>query len=90
MKSSSLAVSLSASAPAFDPLAVDIATAARMVGVSRAQFYRIYLRPGRLRSIRTGGRDRVIDVAELRAAYTQLVSDLRAREAAAPVAAAGA
>jgi hypothetical protein len=65
-----------------EPLAVDIATAARMVGISRAQFYRLYLTPGRVRAIKTGGRDRVIDVAELRGAYAALVADLRASEAA--------
>ena len=58
------------------PLAVDIQTAARMVGISRAQFYRLYLKPGRLRSIKTGGRDRIIDCAELAAAYAALRAEL--------------
>lgn len=71
-------------------LAVDIATAARLVGISRAQFYRIYLTPGRLRAIKTGGRDRVIDVQELRAAYAQLVADTRAKELETPATLAGA
>ena len=66
-----------------EPMAVDIATAARMVGISRAQFYRLYLTPGRIRAIKTGGRDRVIDVAELRAAYAALVADLRSPATAA-------
>jgi methylmalonyl-CoA mutase cobalamin-binding subunit len=64
------------------PLAVDIATAAQMVGISRAQFYRLYLTPGRVRALRTGGRDRVIDVGELCAAYELLKRELRASEAA--------
>jgi hypothetical protein len=58
------------------PLAVDISTAALMVGISRAQFYRLYLRPGRVRSIKTGGRDRNIDCAELQAAYATLLAEL--------------
>jgi hypothetical protein len=52
-----------------NPLAVDIATAAQLVGLSRAQFYRLYLNPGLLKSMKTGGRDRIIDYGELLSAY---------------------
>jgi hypothetical protein len=55
---------------------MDITSAATAVGMSRAQFYRLYLKPGRLRAIKTGGRDRVIDVEELKAAYTKLRDEL--------------
>ncbi len=58
------------------PLAVDIQTAAGLVGVSRAQFYRLYLKSGKLRAIKTGGRDRVIDYGELTAAYASLRDEL--------------
>ncbi len=58
------------------PLAVDIQTAAGLVGVSRAQFYRLYLKSGKLRAIKTGGRDRVIDYGELTAAYVSLRDEL--------------
>jgi predicted DNA-binding transcriptional regulator AlpA len=57
-------------------LAMDIATAAATVGLSRAQFYRLYLKPGRLRAIKTGGRDRVIDYEELVTAYKKLRDEL--------------
>lgn len=55
-----------------NPLAVDIATAAQLVGLSRAQFYRIFLNPGLVKSMKTGGRDRIIDYNELLSAYSQL------------------
>jgi ACT domain-containing protein len=58
-------------------LAVDIATAAKMVGISRAQFYRLYLKPGRVTAIKTGKRDRIIDVAELTEAYRTYVAEQR-------------
>jgi ACT domain-containing protein len=57
-------------------LAVDISAAAQMVGLSRAQFYKLYLDPKRVCSIQTGKRDRVIDVGELRAAYEALRDEL--------------
>ncbi len=58
------------------PLGVDIQTAAGLVGLSRAQFYRLYLQSGKLRAIKTGGRDRVIDYGELQAAYRTLRDEL--------------
>lgn len=51
-----------------------------MVGVSRAQFYRLYLDTKRVRAIRTGGKSRVIDVQELHEAYMELKADLRTEE----------
>lgn len=57
-------------------LGMDIATAAVTVGMSRAQFYRLYLKSGRLRAIKTGGRDRVIDYGELVEAYNALRDEL--------------
>ena len=65
------------------PLGVDIQTAAQLVGVSRAQFYRLYLKSGRLRAVKTGGRDRVIDYGELTAAYKALRDELPRVEQAA-------
>jgi hypothetical protein len=58
------------------PLAVDIATAAKIVGLSRAQFYRIFLTPGLVTSMKTGGRDRIIDYDELLSAYRNLRAGL--------------
>ena len=55
---------------------MDIQDAATAVGLSRAHFYRIYLKPGRIKAIKTGGRDRVIDYAELQAAYAALRDEL--------------
>jgi transposase-like protein len=55
---------------------MDITNAAAAVGMSRAQFYRLYLKSGRLRAIKTGGRDRVIDVEELKAAHAKLRDEL--------------
>jgi len=63
-----------------DRLGVDIQTAARLVGVSRAQFYRLFIKSGKIRPVRTGKRDRVIDYAELTAAWTSLRDQLRAAE----------
>jgi hypothetical protein len=57
-------------------LGMDIKDAAAAVGLSRAQFYRLYLKPGRIRAIKTGGRDRVIDFAELQKAYAALRDEL--------------
>jgi hypothetical protein len=58
------------------PLGMDIQTAATAVGLSRAQFYRLFLKPGRIRAIKTGGRDRVIDYGELQKAYAALRDEL--------------
>lgn len=66
--------------PPVETLAVDIARAAEIVGISRAQFYRLYINPGRVRPLKTGGRDRVVDVGELRAAYDALKTELRAAD----------
>lgn len=62
-----------------EPLAVTIDDAARMVGLSRSQFYRLYLDGGRLKSV-PKGRRRMIDVKELRSAYEQYVAEVRAHE----------
>lgn len=59
-------------------LALCIADAARAVGLSRGQFYRVYLNPKRVTAIATGRRDRVVDVAELRKAYEAYVAEQRA------------
>jgi len=56
--------------------AVPLAEAARMVGVTRAKFYSLYVRSGRVRPI-TQGQSRVIDVEELRAAYEQMRDESR-------------
>lgn len=61
-----------------EPLAVTIEEAARMVGISRAQFYRLYLDTGRLRTVPKGRRRRMVDVGELRRAYELLVAESRA------------
>jgi len=58
------------------PLALDIKAAAAVVGLSRAQFYRLYINSGRVRAIKTGARDRVIDYEELQAAYKKLRAEL--------------
>ena len=62
-----------------DKLAVDIGEAADIVGLSKGQFRRVFLDgpTPRIRSIRTGKRDRVIDLAELRAAYEAYKSEAR-------------
>ncbi len=57
-------------------LGMDIKDAAAAVGLSRAQFYRLYLKPGRIKAIKTGGRDRVIDYGELQRAYAALRDEL--------------
>jgi predicted DNA-binding transcriptional regulator AlpA len=57
-------------------LGMDIKDAAAAVGLSRAQFYRLYLKSGRVKAQKTGGRDRVIDYAELKAAYEKLRDEL--------------
>ena len=51
------------------PLAVSILDASRIVGMSRGQFYRVFLDTQRIKAIHSGKRDRVIDMSELRAAY---------------------
>lgn len=60
-----------------DSLAVQIPEAARIVGLSRTQFYRLFLNTGRLRTIPTGKRDRVIDRGELEAAYRAYIAEQR-------------
>jgi len=62
--------------PATSVLGMDIQDAANAVGLSRAQFYRLYLKPGRVKAQKTGGRDRVIDYLELKAAYEKLRDEL--------------
>jgi hypothetical protein len=58
-------------------LAVTIQEAAHMVGVSRTKFYSLYIGTGRVKPLVLGGHSRVIDVAELRSAYSQLRSEAR-------------
>lgn len=59
-------------------IAVSIEEAAHMVGISRAQFYRVYLDTGRVVSVRHGRKSRVIDVEELQAAYGKFKQESRA------------
>lgn len=50
-----------------------------MVGLSRSQFYRLYLRDvQRVRPIRKGRKRLLIDVKELRKAYEQYIAEARA------------
>lgn len=60
------------------PLAKTIPAAALSVGMSPAQFRRVFLTTGRLKSIHMGTHARVIDVGELRAAYLQYIAEQRA------------
>jgi hypothetical protein len=60
-----------------ETLSITIDEAARMVGMSRAQFYRLYLDAGRIQTVPLGRRRRMIDVKELRRAYAQYVIDAR-------------
>lgn len=62
-----------------EPLAVSIEEAARIVGVSRSQFYRLYLNSGRIKTIPMGRR-RMVDVRELHSAYELLAEESRAHE----------
>jgi len=62
--------------PAPRPLAVDINTGAQVVGMSRSQFYRVFLDTGRVKTMKTGKRDRTIDYAELETAYTAYRAEL--------------
>lgn len=62
------------------PLAVTVPEAARMVGVSRAHFYKLYVDSGRVRPVKQGKRLAVIDVEELRGAYRRLVEEARAAQ----------
>lgn len=63
-----------------EPLAVTIDEAARMVSLSRAEFYREYLDTRRIKAIPKGrGRRRLmIDVKELTVAYEQYKAETRA------------
>ncbi|HEV8364601.1 MAG TPA: hypothetical protein VGQ52_13895 [Gemmatimonadaceae bacterium] len=65
------------------PWAFSIPDAARMVGMSTSQFRRVFLDTGRLRSIPSGIRDRVIDASELHAAWEQFKAEKRAEKAGA-------
>lgn len=61
-----------------EPLEISIDEAARMVGLSRAQFYRDYLGPGRVKTVPKGrGRRRMVIVQELRRAHEQYVAERR-------------
>jgi predicted DNA-binding transcriptional regulator AlpA len=63
-----------------EPLEISIDEAARMVGLSRAQFYRDYLDTGRVRTVPKGkgGRRRAIVTQELKRAHEQYVAERRA------------
>lgn len=65
-----------------EPLEVSIDEAARIVGLSRAQFYRDYLAPGRIATVPKGRgrRRRMIITQELRRAHEQYVAERRAHE----------
>jgi len=65
------------------PIAVPIKVAAEIVGLSRAQLYREFIKPGRLRPVPTGKRDRVVIVAELEQAFKLYTAEKRAAIAAA-------
>lgn len=60
-----------------DPLAFSIADAAQFVGLSKSQFRRIYIDGRRIKTLRTGKRDRTVDAAELRAAYSAYTTEQR-------------
>lgn len=62
-------------------LAITITEAATVVGMSTAQFRRVFLN-GRLRSVPMGERARVIDVDELRDAYQLYREQMRTEETA--------
>lgn len=66
--------------PSPEPFAVSIHEAARIVGMSRSQFYRVYLEPQRIRPIPNGRRRQMIDMEELRRAYAEYKAETRADE----------
>jgi hypothetical protein len=59
------------------PLAVPILQAAQHVGLSRGQFYRVFLKPGRGKAIPTGKRDRIVLVDEIEAPFDKYVMEQR-------------
>lgn len=59
------------------PVAVSIREAAQHIGLSRGQFYREFLTPGRVKAIPTGKRDRIVLVDELDAAFQRYVAEKR-------------
>jgi hypothetical protein len=63
------------------PLALPIRKAAEHIGLSRSQFYREFLNPGRVRAVVTGKRDRVVIVSELEAAFARYVAERRGEAA---------
>jgi hypothetical protein len=65
-----------------EPLAVTIEEAAKIVCLSRSEFYREYLDTGRVRPLPKGRkrRRRMIDVKELTIAYEQYKAETRADE----------
>jgi hypothetical protein len=65
-----------------EAMATDIKTAAKLVGMSRSKFYVEFLNTGRVRPIKTGIRDRIIDLPELRTAYATYCAERRAAESA--------
>jgi hypothetical protein len=65
-----------------EPLEISIDEAAKMVGLSRAQFYRDYLDTGRIKTVPKGrgGRRRAIITQELKLAHERYVAERRAGE----------
>lgn len=64
--------------PILKPRGLPIRKAAEYIGVSRSQFYREFVKPGRVRTVPTGKRDRIVLVDELDAALTAYVAEKRA------------
>lgn len=62
-----------------ESLAVSIPEAAKLVALSRAHFYRVYLDTGRIKPVALGKR-RMIVVTELRDAFTAFVAESRAAQ----------
>lgn len=60
------------------PWALSIEDAARMVGMSKSHFRRVFIDGKRLRPIPSGERDRIIDTGELHDAYELFKAEVRA------------
>lgn len=62
-----------------EPLAISIAEACEVVGVSRRIFYENYIHTGRVKLFPMGAR-RLVIVAELRDAFNAYVTEIRAAQ----------
>lgn len=60
------------------PWALSLTDAARMVGMSKTHFRRVFIDGGRVHPIPSGERDRIIDTTELRSAYEKFIAEKRA------------